>query len=1034
MVSHTVSSARFMNKTCAMYRAIVYFYACNYSRTSMSFRLPLYLVLLFGIYTAAQAQTASSPASWLYPNGNLEATHAQFQPSRAQSIDSLKLKWSTPALSGDIQPLIGNIKNNPKLLPEYLWGPNEIVAVVKDKIVVVDGTGQVLTETPLPPFVKYVKGISVLFDSSSVLPNTGLPVAPMVMALETIESEDTLERRAYSYLAGYDKTKDSVIIFRRLSVDLNDFDSNYVAGVRPFAGRNANGQTIVYATVNIHKPRILPSFSGPAPYFRGLTQFDLDVPGVIFPLPDTKDQPSARVTLGPEISLYQPSVGLITANALDAMTVAPAVFPTPGLTENITNNITQATFGDFPYLMTFPMIATTGNSYREGIPPVDLASSLITDTTRSRPLIRPYFIPLHNGTTSTWYILMAEEYTGRDSSRGGSRLHLFNAGGQPLTAPDDPTVPSYIGGKNHFWSIGIGDMDGEAANEVLPYYPNNTGQEIVVTQSSRESAYAGNKISVLRWRTVNRIEKINRPGTFLFPFDTLCTQRINGWVAAVNDFDGGTDKRSEVFVVDRSTVRILRMRNYSDSRFRFGAPFDTLYTINIPNETITSLAVADLEGDGRNDIVITTLNKTYCYGSLLPGSIRLTSPKVQQIPPQEFCLGDTLNITWTNLLRGQDFLNVFFRRYSPTGVWTNKKDTLFKNVANNASTGKLSLYMDSLLLGRQGRIIIQSTNSPDIIDSSSYIRLAKPEIVIVTPPQDSTIISGVPFSFSGLASCVDSLWLEYKIDSTWAIPDSAGKRKTSWIRLTQQVHSGTPYVFTWGVPWTSMYSCSGKDIDSVLEYRIIGKDTVFGIYDTSDIRRLRIVPQPFAITIDPPPAKACSERKISWSIVNLPQTLGCDELTFAYSVDKGKTFIELGKVPINAGEYDWHLPTNAKDSTAILRVCCAASNARIDTTLNNIVVKYIKLVAPNPFSPPTEVAEVIYSVPEETNVSVRVYDQANRLVAEPVSNALRLPNIAYCDKWDGMTSRGTAVNGVYYISVELANGTREVYRVFVKKK
>ena len=100
----------------------------------------------------------------------------------------------------------------------------------------------------------------------------------------------------------------------------------------------------------------------------------------------------------------------------------------------------------------------------------------------------------------------------------------------------------------------------------------------------------------------------------------------------------------------------------------------------------------------------------------------------------------------------------------------------------------------------------------------------------------------------------------------------------------------------------------------------------------------------------------------------------------------------------------------------------------------NIVVKYIKMVSPNPFAPPSEIAEVIYSVPEETNVTVRIYDQANRLVAEPVSNERRLPNIAYCDKWDGTTQRGIAVNGVYYFSIELANGTREVYRVFVKKK
>lgn len=983
-----------------------------------------------------QAQNLSGPATWMYPKGNVQATYAQPEPSRAQNIDSLKLKWSTTALSGDIQPLIGNIKNNPKIVPDFLWAPNEIVALVKDRIVVVDGTGQLLCETPLPPFVKYVKGISVLFDTTNTLPVGALPQPPLVMALETIESEDTLEKVAYAYLAGYDKLRDSVIIIRRLSVDVSPFDSNYVAGVRPFIGRNINGQTTVYATVNITKPRLLPNFTGPAPFFRGLTQFNLGQPGTIFPLPDTRDEESSRITLGPEISLYQPSIGFLTNNPANSMTVAPPVYPSPYIKDIISNNITQSTFGDFPYLMSFPLNASLPNSYSEGIAPVDLASSLITDTTRSRPLIRPYYALLNDnsGVGDIWTIVMAEEYTGRDTSFGVSRLHIMNAAGQPLTLPDDPNTPSFVGGKNHYWSIGIGDMDGVATNEVIPFYPNNPGNEIVVTQSTKESAFPGNKISVLRWRNATRVEKINRPGTFLFPFDTLCSQRINGWVAAVNDFDGGNDRRAEVFVVDRSTVRIMRMRNYADSRFRFGAPFDTLRTIELPNETITALAIADLEGDGRNDIIITTLTKTYCYGSLLEGSIQLTSHTQQQIPPQTFCLGDTINISWTNLLRGQDFINIFFQRYTDTGTWTRVRDTLFANVANTAAAGQVSLLLDSAAIGRQGRIIIQSANSPDIIDSSAFLRFAKTSTTIIYPATDSTIITGVSFFFRGTVSCADSLWLQYHVKEKWAFPDTNGKRNAEWKTVVGKPYQGQIFDLAWGAPVTGMFQCTSPDIDSMLEYRVISKDTTFNVYDTSESKRLRIVPYPIKVSIDPPPAKACPERTITWSVLDYPLNIGCEELVFAYSIDKGKNFIALDRVPITAQTFDWHLPTNAVDSSVILRICCASGVGRMDTVLNNIVVKYIKMVSPNPFAPPSEIAEVIYSVPEETNVTVRIYDQANRLVAEPVSNERRLPNIAYCDKWDGTTQRGIAVNGVYYFSIELANGTREVYRVFVKKK
>jgi len=128
------------------------------------------------------------------------------------------------------------------------------------------------------------------------------------------------------------------------------------------------------------------------------------------------------------------------------------------------------------------------------------------------------------------------------------------------------------------------------------------------------------------------------------------------------------------------------------------------------------------------------------------------------------------------------------------------------------------------------------------------------------------------------------------------------------------------------------------------------------------------------------------------------------------------------------------VPLNLRDSAAILRLCCANGCIRTDTLIRNIKVRYISLVSPNPFAPPDELAQIIYSVPEQTNVTVRIYDQANKLVAEPVTNEPRLTGIAYCDHWDGMTRKGIAANGMYYVSIELSNGTREVYPLFVKKR
>ena len=78
--------------------------------------------------------------------------------------------------------------------------------------------------------------------------------------------------------------------------------------------------------------------------------------------------------------------------------------------------------------------------------------------------------------------------------------------------------------------------------------------------------------------------------------------------------------------------------------------------------------------------------------------------------------------------------------------------------------------------------------------------------------------------------------------------------------------------------------------------------------------------------------------------------------------------------------------------------------------------------------------EVIYQVPVQTNVTVRIFDEDNRLVSERVSNAPRLPEVAYSEHWDGTIWDGSlAHSGLYYVSVELSNGNKDVYPVFVRR-
>lgn len=974
------------------------------------------LVCLFGFFTCNSSlyAQAGSPANWLYPNGNMEATHTQSVPSLRQSVDSIVLKWSTVEISGDVQPLIGNIKSNPKILSSFLWSPNEITAVIKDHIVVIDGSGKLLTRTPLPAYVNYIRGISVLYDSNAVEP-TATTTAPVVMGLETIEAENIQDSLIYSYIAGFDKTKDSVVLIKRMSINVGIFDPNLFGSITPVLGRSNGGQTTVYAAVNMSKPAIPSVITGDVPYYRGLAQFNTATIYTTFPLPDVKDLDTRRLTLGPEVSLYSPSIAGLGGGRIG---MALPVMPSNNITELLSNPITVSTFGDRPYLMSFDI---QSGQINEGIAPRELTSLL--DAGRNRPLIRPYYVKLTDGgavNAENWFVLVAEEYKGVDSSQGGSRLHLYNAQGDPVTTPNDPILPSFNGALNHYWSVGVGNVDGTSTNELLPYYPNNPGNEIVVTQSSKEFAYPGSRLYVLRWRTGAPIEKINKPGTFLTAFDTVVSAPINGWVAAVNDFDGAIDEKNEIFVVDRSNVYILRLRDYSTPELRLGHPFDTLKVLNFPDETITSLEVADLEGDGANDVVVTTLNRTYLYGRRIPGSLQIFEPKVQLTPSQEYCLGDSVTVRWTNLLKGQDKVHIFFQRYRDT-VRLEQMDTLKLNFSNDPDTLSYTFRVDSSRLGIEGRLIIQSANSKDLKDSSAIIRFPTPQVVISSPAKDSVLSIGYPIEIIGIASCLDSLVLQYRGDSTW-------------ITLQTMITTVPSFLFSTNVPCLPVYPCDSAYKDSSVSIRVIGFGSRINIVDTSDVYPIKVRPAPLSVTIDPPPTIACPSRKITWDALSIPSSLVCDTIGIYVSVDSGKTFRHVDDIPFANNGFEWDVPMNLRDSAAILRLCCDMGCIRTDTLVTNITVKYISLVAPNPFAPPLEIAQVIYTVPQETNVTVRIYDQANRLVAEPVTNQTRYTGIAYCDHWDGTTREGVAANGMYYLSIEMSSGAREVYPIFVKKK
>jgi len=938
---------------------------------ALNFVLTLFLLVLISSLSYGQ-----STANWLYPDGNMQATRYQPVRSAPQSIDSITVKWATGLISGEVKPLIGDIVPNNLLFNggELNLQPNEIVAIIGDEIVMYDGLGKLIKRHNLPNFVKGFGDISFMFDTLS----TGADYVPrrnLVFALESFEyqPEDSILN---SYIFGYDSRIDSLIIMARMGIPLQQYNPNVFGSLRPVFYMKDGNQMYVYATVNMTQP-VIPSshleYSSPAPYYRGLTQFNFGTTFKKEILPEVKEDLYAKMTLAPEINVSQPSISMVNGRN----TIYLPSFPSPILGDVAIKNenglLGDYTFPPDPYVFAYNFL---DNSIYEELSPINMY--FLKNQENQRPRIRPFSVDIINPQTNEQgFILVAEEYYGLEGSEGTAKLHLYSKEGIELTSTDFGATfePAFVGGRNHLWSVAVGNVDGDTTNSWLPYYPNNPGNEIIVTQSTREFAFPGSKLSILRYNTRD-IEKPTSAGNFLHPFDTIATQKINGWVAAVNDFDGDPDRKDEIVLVNGSELMIVRLRDYDDIRFRLGMPFDTVFTHSFVNQTITNVAIADMEGDGRNDLIVTTNDSTYMMGMSIGNTIAILRP-IQE--GQNYCVGDTLHIHWYNVINRLADLEIRFVPFE-NGDYNYSADTvLISAIRNDKDTMRVHYIVDEKLMGRSGKLVIQAEDRTTLLYAESPIlHFGEAQIGLYQVPDRSYYV-GELFNINGWTACVEEVTVEYFsiTDSTWIFIESRGVEDDGTFSIMVEV------------PCLDIFNCSEEDLSDRIDVRVIGQKDRFS--DTTSVFSVLVKPSPFEVYWERP-STADPLIKFYWS--NIQKKYSCDTIDLLISFDNLKTFSYITTLLSVNEQFDWIVPLETPDSL-YFRFCCRSSCIRTDTLIVNYKPRYINIIAPNPFSPIYEQAEIVYKVPEETNVSLRIFDQGNKMVAELIKDAPRLPGYAY---------------------------------------
>jgi len=963
----------------------------------------LWLILTTFAYNATSQPIVSSPSTWLLPNGNLQGTRYQPIPSFQQNINQFIVKWRNKSIAGDVQILVGNvIKDTAKIDDTFPYGPNEIVAAVGGKIVVVDGKG--FTHKTNTFGFQYVKNVSALFDtlSTSFYPN---PTSTVVIGLETIEFENQKDTLIYSYIAGYDAKSDTIALLKRLVLDMRTYKPNVFGSIKPFFGKRYGNNYLFYALSNIIKPEASQQNPQTPPFYRGFSVFPSNNIVYTFPLPDITDNSYFRVTLGPEVSFATPSIYQDGGNFYACIPNYASLEPDVNVPCNISLDKTNPTKS---YLLAYSLI---NDQIRQKFQPLELNS--ILDGNGKRPRIRPFFLTLNNSATSdSVYILVAEEYLGIDSSYGQSRLHLFDANGNAITIPNDIFSPSFSGMKNHLWSIAIGNVDGASSNNFSPYYPNNPGKEIIATFSSKFSSVANNRILVLRYNAGNPVPKPNPPNSFLFPFDTIVTFPISGWVAAVNDLDNAPDGKDEIILVDGSRLLILRLRDYSSFEFRLGKPFDTLFIKEFPNETIMDAIVADIEGDGKNDIVVVTNNYLYLIGSPLPKLIEVLNPKYDETTIKDYCYGDTLSIILKSKSKSEESINV---RFVPRALNQNDMQNsiiLSKGITIDRETTLVKIPVVASLLGKTGILYIEnSLDTTQVFDSTGVFSFNPPEFIV-----DTVLLKQVDYydkaTLGFTVNCVDTLWLQYSFD---------GKTWTDALRIVSPQQTE---IHSIALPCAPIFNYYAQNVQAYVTMRaIIAR---LGLRDTSGIFYKSVKPNNFPLTFDSSSTLCCS-KYFRWG--SLPN---CDTITVLLSTDAGNTYRKIADVNPADISYTFEQQRNFPDLLAF-RFVCSTGCLLADTSLFVSKPSIINTVAPNPFNPKLEQAEISYILTNDANVTIKILDQANRIVAKLLDSSPRTKETYYCVHWDGNTTDGKIVDpGLYYILIETSDGIQEIFPIFVK--
>ncbi len=960
------------------------------------------ILLTFSIPCESLSQEIPSSV-WWFPLGDNEARRENPVATGPQSADDLQIKWRSGMLSGAAEIFVGALTSPGNSREQQILG----IRSSKDSIVLLDQRGRIesiFSPTTQEGAETRVVELSGLFDieSKSIIsdsrPNTiGIALEKRVTSASrevdraysllirpdgTVVTRVGITRAEAERLIGYSSVSNQrATLYPVAAYTLPESDSLEVLALLSqedfVAGLTDGRRDSVINSVRVYRT----SYASPTPF--------LEPVGIPF-------------RIAPRTYGKQPAIRYFPGARQHIFSLATLAYDFRDTIKNALPGSTSRSNEAWPLHLRVPV----GNANVSGI--TDIVD---TGLVASGSLFADIIVDRVNGPEPRGIRLAYESMENRAET--GPRIRVTEDNQNGAQGVISTGQPEEFDGYDVIATDLDGTTPGSTKDTILV---NNPGREFIVSRSITGDP---DSIQVLVYRLNERFPINN------IALGSFTGQRMRGRIAAAGDLVSDPEDRREILLVSGRRLSVLQLRPYTEEEKlrpfnpELAQPFKLLSSFDLGG-TIRDVAIADVEGDGKNDIVASTDEGTYLIGSIVTRPFTFTEePENSPV----LCPDDTITYSWIRASNGGGIpFGIEVEIIGPDGFAsrTITDPGVLNNNRLNVPVSSLNLTVDGTyrIVVRDGRLAnLSDTGTPFLFRTRDLGALSFDEATAPLP-----VGSVIRDTLS--IRCVDGVVLQSSRDgSSWSnLPEGSGS--------IEPLATGDSVVVSALLGCDPAVACGDDDQSSGgLFYRLrTPSDSGNAVFvevalDSLDVR---LVPSAIEYT--------GRVFLTNWD----PATIPCSSVRFTLTNGDG-AIEDFGSVGRDQREFRFRVPDVISGN---VRLCISCDDAEhcLSKSFELLVPEPEDsyYVAPNPFNPhhrgSIEADLVIaYSVDVESEVSIRIVDRSRSLVRTIVTMESRTAgrHRAY---WDGTNDNGEMVaNGTYFCVIEHSDGRSVVLPLLLTK-